>query len=200
MEKFLIYGCRDFGKILRNLLKECNLNFAGFISDFDKGNEIIGNFEYVKQNYNPNEFSIINGLGYADLRNRWEIYMKIISAGYEVPNIIHPKAIISKSVKMGKGSIFMAGSIVDFNTEIKDLSVFWPGVIINHDCKIGNNNFFSPGSITCGFVDISDNCFIGAGATIIDHIKIENNKFILAGKIISEKSQKNIQNIKDIRF
>ena len=191
MEKILIYGSRDFAKILKNLVKECSLNFAGFISDLDKGDNIVGNLLTVKKKFNPNEYKIINGLGYSDLRNRWKIYEEIVSAGFDVPNLIHPKAIISDSVKIGKGSIFMAGSIIDFNTKIKDLSVFWPGVVVNHDCIIGKNNFLSPNCTICGFVNIGNNCFIGAGTTIADHISIGNNMFIKAGRIICKKNLDN---------
>lgn len=183
MKKILLYGAGDFGLLVMNLLKITGHTFAGFVSDIKKGNDIIGDFNYVQNNYDINEYELAITIGYGDLKNRFTIYEKVLNTGYKLPNIIHPDSRIDPSVKLGNGNIIMAGTDIDFNSTISDLVVLWPGTVISHDSKINTNIFISPNSTVCGYAEIGSNTFIGAGSIIVDRAVIPQNSFLKAGTI-----------------
>lgn len=166
---------------------ECGHNFIGFIDDFNGGTEVLGSFEDVIKKYSPSEYEIAIAIGYNNLAARWDVYEKIINQGYEVVSLIHPRAYVSKSAKIGRGTIISVGSVVDFNVQLGEANFIWPGVIINHDSTIGDNSFFSPGVNICRFVHVGSNCFLGASSIIINGNTIEDNSFIKAGTTYYKK-------------
>lgn len=183
MKQILIYGSKVFGQVIKDLVLQCGHNFVGFIDDYSTGEEIVGTFDHVKENFSKDNYEIIIAVGYLNLQARWSVYQKVISEGYRVATLIHPKAYVRNFDKVGNGCIIMAGTIVDINAEIKDLVVIWPGVVINHDSNIDSNTFLSPNSTICGCVKIGKNCFVGAGSVIVDHTNVPDDSFIKAGSV-----------------
>lgn len=181
--KIIVYGSQEFGKTVKDLLLQCDYNFAGFIDDYNTGDEILGDFEKVTKKYSSEQYKIVIAIGYKDLSARWEVYQRVHALGYQLPTIIHPKAYVRDPTKIGQGTMIMAGAIVDTSVNIEPLVVAWPGVVINHDCTISANTFISPNATICGAVHIGKNTFIGAGAVIVDHTTVPPNSFIKAGTV-----------------
>jgi len=183
LKKILVYGSRDFGQVIKALVKNCGYEFSGFIDDFNTGDEIVGKFLEVCDTFSSENYEIVIAIGYNNLKERWKIYRKVSGAGYRIPHLIHPKAYVSESCKVGEGVIIMTGAIVDINVKLAELVVLWPGVVVNHDSEINANTFLSPNSTICGFVTIGENCFLGAGAVVVDHMRVPEDSFIKAGRL-----------------
>lgn len=184
MKKVLLYGASDFGKIVRNVLKYTEYSFSGFISDIESGDEVLGDYDYLINNIDKNEHGIVITVGYSDLVNRFKLFEKVASAGFNFPNIIHSNSRVDPSVKIGDGNIIMASTDIDYNTVLNDISVIWPGTIISHDSDIESNVFISPNCTICGYTRIGNNSFIGAGSIIVDRCEVNENSFIKAGSLV----------------
>ncbi|MCT1539292.1 MULTISPECIES: PglD-related sugar-binding protein [Lysinibacillus] len=184
----IVYGSKEFAHIIKNLIEICGYEFIGFIDDLNPiGESVLGTFEDVINEYSYKEYKIVNGLGYNNLKVRWEIQQKIRNNYYESINLIHPRAIVDSKSVIGEGNIIMAGAIVELNAKINDLVVMWPGSIVNHDSEVSDNCFLSPSSTVCGFVNVGENCFIGAGAVIVNHLNVPANTFVKAGSLYYTK-------------
>ncbi|QHC05393.1 hypothetical protein GRQ40_16645 [Anoxybacillus sp. PDR2] len=184
MHKVIVYGSKEFAKLIKQLVINCGHEFVGFIDDLEPHkDEVLGSFEDVRKKYSTSEYCIVYGIGYNSLSARWNIYNKVLSYGYETINLIHPTAIIDKTSIMGKGLIVMAGVIVDTNVKLGDLVVLWPGTVVSHDSEIESNCFLSPNSTICGFTKIGSSSFIGAGATVVNNTHVPPNSFIKAGSV-----------------
>jgi sugar O-acyltransferase (sialic acid O-acetyltransferase NeuD family) len=188
MQRILVYGSRDFGAIAKQILGDCKMNFAGFIDDYYKSPEIIGNWDFVKENCSIDEYQIVIAIGYSNLEKRKEACERVEQAGFCTVTLIHPHAYIASTAIVHKGSIIMAKAVVDMRAQIGAYSVVWPGTVVNHDVVIGANVFLSPNSTICGYVTIGDNSFVGAGAVITDHVCVNKGSFIKAGKVFSANS------------
>lgn len=178
--KYLVYGSKDFALILKDMLDFHGLSFAGYIDDFAIGENIVGTFEQVKENFFSTDYAIVLGVGYNNLAARWEIFQKIKSAGYEVATLIHQSAYVRERKNVGEGAIIMAHATLDCNAVVEEAVVMWPGVVVNHDSRIGKNTFLSPSATVCGFVNIGEHSFIGAGAVIVDHRNVPAQSFVKA--------------------
>lgn len=190
MSKIIIYGSQQFAHYVKEIVTECGHYFAGYIDDFNQGDDILGSFEEVKQNYNSHDYKIVIAIGYNNLVARWKVYNRVVNAGYEVISLIHPKAHVHRTAKIGKGTIISVGSIIDYNVVIGEVTFIWPSVTVNHDSRIGSNCYLSPQVNICGFVEIGNNCFIGASSVVINGNTVEDDSFIKAGTIYHRKESK----------
>ncbi|MBF0526935.1 MAG: acetyltransferase [Deltaproteobacteria bacterium] len=179
--KILVYGSKDFGRIIQHLVSDCGFEFAGFIDDFYPGPDVVGTYQDVLTNFLPGQFGLINAVGYNYLPERKKITTQILADGYALPRLIHPRSYVAASVQVEEGVIIMAGAIVDVSSHLSRAAVIWPGVVVNHDSVIGENTFLSPNCTICGSVTVGSNCFIGAGAVVTDHVTVPDNFFIKAG-------------------
>jgi|SRR3990172_5838383 len=185
MKKLLIYGSMEFAGVVRDLSRACDYECAGYIDDYAVGGEIIGDYEHVRRKFPRDSCKIAVAVGYKDLKARWAVYEKVLGDGYDVPTIIHPRAYVRDISAVGRGSIVMAGAIVDFNAKVGELCVLWPGTVVNHDSTIGDNTFLSPNSTVCGCAEVMGGCFIGAGAVIVDHVTVPYGSFVKAGRVFT---------------
>jgi len=186
-KKILIYGSREFGRVVRTLVIDCGYSFVGFIDDWESGADIMGRFEEVLSRFPPSECQIAIAIGYKDLRARMEVYRRIKDANYQLARLIHPAAYVRSPENISEGAIIMAGAIIDVNASTGALCVIWPGATLNHDSTLGANVFLCPNATVCGYVRIGDNCFIGAGAVVVDHVSVPANTFLKAGAVYFKK-------------
>ena len=120
----------------------------------------------------------------ADNSRRMKLYELVKHIGFSVPPLIHPRAIISKQVKVADGAQIMAGAIVQTDSLIDENTIINTGAIVEHDCRIGKHAHICPGVIVSGGATIEDNVFVGVGATIIQGIKIGSNAIVAAGAVV----------------
>jgi sugar O-acyltransferase (sialic acid O-acetyltransferase NeuD family) len=179
----LVYGSKDFGRLLRELLQHCGHRFAGFIDDFGRGPNVVGTYAEALTTHPPATHGMVIAIGYRHLEARWQAYEKVTRDGYVLPALRHATAIVHPGAAVGAGAIVMAGANVDAFSRLGELAVLWPGTLVSHDCEVGRNCFLSPGAILCGFVRTGRNCFIGAGAVIVDHRELPDASFVKAGSV-----------------
>jgi len=197
-KKLLVYGARVLGYHIRNLIKECGHDFSGFISDIDKGDEILGDYENVKKSLDLNKFEIAIALGYSDFQNRWDVFQKVKNDNFNVAKLIHPKAIINTESKIGEGVVIFAGAIVDYNAVLCDMVLMYSGAIASHDTFVGSNTILSLNSTLCGMAHLEGFSFVGAGAVVVDNMNVPSMSFIKAGKVYSKRTLEDSEVIKYI--
>ena len=178
--RVLVYGSRLFGGVIRCLVEDCGHEFAGFIDDVHEGPDVLGAFARVRQSHPPDGYACVNGVGYNDLAARRAVTVRIESAGYRVPALVHPRAYVSSASSLGAGALVMAGAIVDCRVTIGDAVVVWPGACVSHDSRVASNTFLSPNSTVCGDCTIGADCFVGAGAVVVSHAVVPDGTFIKA--------------------
>jgi len=122
----------------------------------------------------------------ADTSTRSHYLQRVLDAGFEVPNIIHPRAYVSKSVEMGIGVIINAMAAVQAGTLLGNGCLVETGVVVEHDNKLGECVTIAPGASTMGFVKIGDKTFVGGAACIINSICIGENSLVAAGSVVTE--------------
>jgi len=170
--KLLVYGSTTFGKVVRALVEDCGHEFAGFIDDIHAGPDVLGPFDAVTASKPADRFGCVNAVGYNDLQARQRVTDRIAAAGYAMPGLVHPRAIVGRDSRIGAGAMIMAGAIVDCRCDIGAGVVMWPGSVVAHDTTIGANTFLSPNATVCGCCDVGAHCFIGAAAVVVDHASV----------------------------
>ena len=157
-----------------------NLNNENFII-----NETLSNYYKYKSN---SDFIVSMGSN----KYRKKYFSILNNDNCSIVNLIHPNVVLSSSLVIGTGNVFMPGVIINANTEIGNCCILNTNVSIDHDSKVGDFVHLSPGTTLCGGVIIGNKVWIGAGCTVINNINIENDAIIGAGSLILNNVESNI--------
>ena len=144
----MILGAGGYGHVVREIAEDSGIfDKIDFLDDSSP--LAIGRFgdaEKFLKGY-PNA---VVALGNAELRLG---YMeKLRAAGFQIPAIISPKAYVSKSAKIGNGTIVEPFSAVNANSEVGIGVLLRCGSVIDHNAKVGDFCY-----IDCGVVVKANN-------------------------------------------
>lgn len=181
MLKLTIIGASGHGKVVADIARKNGYNDIVFLDDDINIREcgrypVVGKTELAKDL--DGDFFV--GIGNADIRKG---FMEKLSQK-NIITLIHPDAVVADDVDIGKGTVVMAGSVINSGTIIGD------GVIINtcssvdHDCVISNYVHVSVGAHICGTVLIKEMTWIGAGCTVINNLYICEGCMVGAGSVV----------------
>lgn len=117
---------------------------------------------------------------------RSRLYNAVIAAvpTIQFPTAIHPTASIGKDVRIGQGTVVMAGAIVNCNSIIGDFCILNTRCSVDHNTKVGDFASFAPKSCTGGGATIGNFSAICIGTNVIDRITIGEHTVIGAGSSV----------------
>lgn len=180
----IIIGAGGHAKVIADIIYKSGDNLIGFLDDnlANKGKEIylgkkvLGTTKDIK-NYNKNYFII--GIGNNSIRKKInnENNLKLYSA-------IHPSAIIAEDVKIGTGSVIMAGVVINPGTVIGKNCIINTSSSLDHDNLLEDYVHISPGAHLAGTVSVKEGTWICTGAIVKNNITIGKNNIIGAGSVV----------------
>ncbi|OHT44629.1 acetyltransferase [Flavobacterium tructae] len=175
-----LYGASGHCKVIIEALRSNNITVNAVFDDQPK-TEIIHNIPVLDslQLLKAKAGKIVVSIGNNQIRK--VIVSKVEKSFFTV---LHAKAIISESSKIGEGTVIMAGVIVNSDAEIGKHCIINTGAIIEHDCKIDDFVHISPNSALAGNVFVGEGAHIGIGACVIQGVKIGKWATVGAGAVI----------------
>src|SRR5882762_5339164 len=139
--------------------------------------------EYLAKEEN---LHVIAGMGPEPEHIRKTAIAKIASFGRErLLTVIHPSTSISASVRLGHGTVIMAGAVVNPNTSIGNHCVVNTGATVDHECEIQDNVFIQPGAHVAGRVVVEEDAIVGLGAGIREKVRIGRRAFVGGGAFVA---------------
>ena len=180
MKKLIILGAGGFGREIYNLAKKCagygsGYEIKGFIDDdlnaldeFEGYPPIIGT---IKDYHVLKDDVFVNSLG--DVQTKKKCITSILDKGGAFINLIHPLAIVSKNVTLGKGCIVDPFVSIGADTVIGDYILIQNGAVVGHDVTIGNWSRIDCYVVLVGGVTIGSEVCVHTGAIINQKVTIE---------------------------
>ena len=187
--RVLILGGGGHAKMCIDILLQMkNFEIAGIIDqNLVQGSQILGipvlgGNDDLERLYRQGIRLIVNGVGAVTHHPLREVlYSRLKEIGFEVPNIIHPKAAIEKSAVLGEGNQVMAHATVGSSVTVHNNCIINSGSIVSHDSILHDNVHIAPGAILAGGVEVAKNSLIGMGCTIYLNVHIGENVVIQNG-------------------
>lgn len=123
---------------------------------------------------------------------RSQVCSLLESAGFQLPVLIHPSALIASHVEIGGGSVILAGAIVGTACSIGKNVIINIGAAISHDCVIADHAVVSDGAHVTGGVELGEGVLIGAGATVLPYVRIGPHSIVAAGAVVTKNVEADV--------
>lgn len=185
MENLIILGAGGHGKVVADIaIKLGRYSKICFLDDADMkenmGIPVIGKLDDYEVWLDNSEFFV--AIGNSRIRNK---YLDcLVEKEASIATLIHPSACLGHSVKVGYGTVIMAGVVINPDTCIGKGVIVNTASSIDHDNIIGNFSHISVGAHVAGTVHVKEHVWIGAGATISNNVTICEACTIGAGAVV----------------
>ena len=186
-KEIILVGYSGHGYVVAEAIKSCNMNIK-YYSDVNKLKSNPYNLKYLGFEKSPSfmgwhkKYSFVLGLGNNKLRI--ETYNLIKGNGFEVLNVIHKSASVTKDVCIGAGNFIGRSVSINPFVEIMDCCIINTGSIIEHECVINDGVHIAPGAVLAGNVTIGKRTFVGANSVIKQGVTIGDDVVIGAGTVV----------------
>ncbi|HEY3113555.1 MAG TPA: acetyltransferase [Gemmatimonadaceae bacterium] len=193
--RVLVWGAGGHGRVIADLARDNGWQVAGFIDrDAAKlgapadsiGTRVLAVESQLdnqaKERALPGDASRV-ALGVGD--NSARLARSLMLGTRCVGPLIHSRAAVSASAKLGDGSVVLAGAVVNPDAVIGRAAIINSGAIVEHDCALGDGVHVSPGAVLAGGVCLERLSMVGAGATVLPGIRVGEGAIVGAGAVVT---------------
>lgn len=183
-KSLIIVGAGGHGKVAADIAFKVGYEDIIFFDNNDSikecaGFQVLGKSDMTER-YKSWDFFV--AIGNADRRQ--EISKILNEKECNIVSLIHPNAVISRRVKIGKGTVVMAGAVINSDAIIGDGCIINTASSVDHDCLVEDYAHISVGAHLAGSVHIGQKTWIGAGATVSNNIRICGECMVGAGATV----------------
>ncbi|MGG5888733.1 acetyltransferase [Falsiroseomonas sp. HC035] len=107
------------------------------------------------------------------------------AAGFTLPPLLHPAALVSPSASIAAGAQVMARAVVGPEAALGRLALVNTGAIVEHECTLGEAAHLGPGAVLCGRVSLGARVLVAAGAVVRPGVTIGEDALVAPGAAVS---------------
>jgi len=178
----LVIGAGGHGKVVVSTLLAAGIRVPCVLDDDREkwGSEILGVPVRgpVRDGLESGRVGVL-GIGRNDERKRLAEALNLDWAA-----VVHPRAWVHPSVRLGAGAVVFAGAIIQPDTVIGRHAIVNTGTLIDHDCVIGDYAHVAPGVQLAGDVKLGEGVFFGIGSTAIPGVQVGGWTTVGAGGVV----------------
>ncbi len=116
---------------------------------------------------------------------RAELAAACRAAGFALPVLVHPAAIVSAAARLEDGAQVMARAVIGPEASAGCCALINTGAIVEHECRLAEAAHIGPGAILCGSVVVGARGLVGAGAVLQPGVRVGADATIAAGAAVS---------------
>lgn len=162
---------------------------AGFLDDNPlrygttfRGGTVLGGFDLLPELRNQGVTQA--SVAFGDCAGRLKSASLVRSLGFEMPNLVHPGALIAPSAELGPGAIVMPGAIVSTGAKVGANVILNTACSVDHDCRVAEGAHIAPGVHISGRVTIGRASWLGPGAVVLEDVNIGADALIGANSLV----------------
>ncbi len=162
--RLLVIGAGGHAKVVVSAAIEAGWDIAGIVDESGRRTELMG-LPVTSDAASVEADAFVVAIG--DNRVRAERFAHYHSLGMTAAAILHPRATLDPSARIGAGTVAFAGAVVNADAEIGENVILNTGCTIDHDCVIGSHTHIAPGVNLSGGVTVGEGALLGVGSCAI---------------------------------
>jgi sugar O-acyltransferase (sialic acid O-acetyltransferase NeuD family) len=192
MDKVVIVGASEHGKVVADVIeREGKYAILGWIDSYKPaggeffGYPMLGAEDTLLDLWRQRE--IVGGLvAIGDNWTRGRVVEKLLALApdFDFVTAVHPSAQIARGVRVGAGTVLMAGVVVNSDSRVGAHCILNTRSALDHDCVMDDFSSLAPGVTTGGVVRIGAYSAVSLGANIIHGKNIGAHTVIGAGALV----------------
>ena len=183
--KLLIVGAGGHGRsVAEAVLAAGFYEVAGFVDDAVpglaqvRGYPVLGTTQDVSAYRTQADVAIV-AVGNNALREA--LCHRLISAGFELATVVHPRAIVSPSAAIGCGSAIMAGVVVGTEARLGCGVIVNCGAVVDHDAQVNDYGHLGVNACMSGGSTLGRSVWMQAGSAVGYGVKVADKVVLPAG-------------------
>jgi sugar O-acyltransferase (sialic acid O-acetyltransferase NeuD family) len=184
-----VYGAGGHGKVVADLLSRGEPEFVGFVDDREKlwgtmvmGFPVLGGGEWLRREARSSRIAVALGVG-DNASRRW-IAENCTYWDAEILTMVHPRAAVSRTARVGRGSVVMANATVNAEAMVGDGVIVNSGAVVEHDVEVGEYAHVAPNAAMGGGSSIGAFSHLGIGASVLPRVRIGARTVVGAGAVV----------------
>lgn len=170
----LVFGGGGHGKQVIDLLRREGhwepavvFDDSRLSGDTVAGVEVIGGDDGLDAVHDRGITAAINAVGgIVDIEARVAVFDRLVAAGFDLPTIVDPTAVVEPTAELGAGCQVFAHAYVGSAARLGRGVLVNTSAVVSHDCVLGDSTNLSPGALLAGEVTTGARVRIGMGATV----------------------------------
>lgn len=185
LKRLIIVGAGGHGRALAEIVLSLqDHKLVGFIDDSAtglvmRGIAVIGRTDSLADHAACTDVVIV---AIGNNRLRETLCIQAQAAGLVLATIVHPRAIVAPSARIGAGSSIMAGSVVGTETQLGRAVIINSGAVVDHHCVVEDFGHVGAGATMAGGSSIGRRAWMQAGASLGYRVKIVDDDVLLPGE------------------
>ncbi len=187
MTKLILIGASGHSKVIQDIVAENeDLTLYAIVDDaIEKTNEVNGiiyaNTAFLSS-LNVEEYTFCLAIG--NNADRKKLFERLAIPLEQYETLIHPRAVISRSAKIGYGTVIMPNAVVNADAAVGNHCIVNTAAVVEHDNKLGDYVHVSPNVGLCGKVSVGEGSHVGIGAIVIPGKKVGTWSIVGAGAVV----------------
>ena len=184
-----ILGGGRYGRLVAELaLLTGNFESVRFFDDSlpVDGERIVGRTEEVLAWQRSGRIShAAVAIGYKHFARREELF-DLLQPHMPLPALIHPRAVVSPSARLGDGVQLFALACVETEATLGNNVTVFNQSTIAHDARIDAHTFLSIGVAMGGGIHIGKRTFVGVNAALVNDISVGDDCVVCGGTFLTD--------------
>lgn len=183
MSDVAVLGAGGHAKVVADLARLAGHTVVAFVDESGRaaGTTVAG-VDVVASLDERREADVALGIG--DNRARRRRFLELVEAGHRVLPLVHPSAVLADGVRLGDGTVVMAGVVVNVDTAVGRGVVLNTGCSVDHDCDVQDGVHLAPGTRLAGGVVVEEGAFLGIASAVTPGRRIGAWTVCGAGSVI----------------
>lgn len=183
----LVIGRGGHGRVVADAAADCGYDEIAFLDDSPRTENFSSPFPLLGPISMAGQLQRMWPRAIAAVGNnkfRQELFLRLVSLGFQVPSVIHPTAVVSRNAQIGDGVFVAPTAVINIGAKVADAVIINTGARIDHDCVIGAASHIAPGVTLSGGVKTGSKVWLGTGCSVRQGVTIGDGAVIGVGAAV----------------
>jgi sugar O-acyltransferase (sialic acid O-acetyltransferase NeuD family) len=121
-------------------------------------------------------------IGSPRAREAWQQHLE--ERGFMLATLVHPSAQVGREVVLGRGTVLMAGAIVNSGSRLGRGVIVNTAASVDHDCEVGDFAHVAPGARLAGGALVGCRAHVGIASCVLQNVAVGDDAVVGGGAAV----------------